>query len=588
MTMDREAPRGLGRALGLAGTTALLALVQLAPPAAAGQQALSISPWRAPELRATSDQLSGLKVNSLGDAVVAWRDGSGTQMAMAVRRAGDSWSAPIAVPVPEGAAASAPVIDEAGNVLFAWATAGGAIQAVSWSAARERFGPPVLVAEGQGVPASIWPSPPTKRQSWPGRSVRLEGPIRVAVRPSGQAEFAPSQTLSERPGLLTGVAVDETGSAVLSWLERPPPPEVRQNLWLAMASVRPAGGSWGPREELPGGPVGFLGVQTLDAGDGNAAVGSSRTSEGFVVPIASLRTPSSGWSPFEEIPGREVASRLRLVGLDLDARGNALALIETGGSEPHGVATSERPAGGGWSGVQRLAGPGRQGASLAVSDTGSAVLSWTETDAGSRVFRARLRPAPATPWTPVEEIARGPQDAFRGGSAVTDEAGRAIAAWAQDGRIFTADRIAGAPAAIRLTTAQLRTNQRIAQAAVRRANSLMARLGGGVSGSDIRAGALDAAHFSGGVNVVGAETGALVAPGPADKLRVPDGDPGAGSIRLDAKQTPDQSAHRSGGDTAGERDPGDAQGRSHGRKHRRRHAHCRPPRARVVDRCDEP
>jgi hypothetical protein len=55
------------------------------------------------------------------------------------------------------------------------------------------------------------------------------------------------------------------------------------------------------------------------------------------------------------------------------------------------------------------------------------------------------------------------------------------------------------PGAVRLTPAQLRINQRVYQAAVRRANALVARLEAGITGAEIRDGSLTAADLAAGV-----------------------------------------------------------------------------------------
>jgi hypothetical protein len=55
------------------------------------------------------------------------------------------------------------------------------------------------------------------------------------------------------------------------------------------------------------------------------------------------------------------------------------------------------------------------------------------------------------------------------------------------------------PASVRLTVDQLRIDQRIFQAAVRRANALVARLEGGLAGDAIKDGSLTAADLTPGV-----------------------------------------------------------------------------------------
>lgn len=84
-----------------------------------------------------------------------------------------------------------------------------------------RFVPPVTLAEAQGsatVRAALAPDG-TAIVAWQARPA--EGVVRVAVRPSGLAAFGSPETLSARPAILNGLAVDERGTAVLSWLEAP-------------------------------------------------------------------------------------------------------------------------------------------------------------------------------------------------------------------------------------------------------------------------------------------------------------------------------------------------------------------------------
>ncbi len=98
---------------------------------------------------------------------------------------------------------------------------------------------------------------------------------------------------------------------------------------------------------------------------------------------------------------------------------------------------------------------------------------------------------------------------------------------------------AGAPnrGAVALSARQLLVNQRIAQAAVRRANALSARLEGGLTGGDIADGAIDQGKLADRLRILG--SGPFVAAPPqsrtvaAPRLPAP---PAAGAIRLTASQ----------------------------------------------------
>jgi hypothetical protein len=88
---------------------------------------------------------------------------------------------------------------------------------------------------------------------------------------------------------------------------------------------------------------------------------------------------------------------------------------------------------------------------------------------------------------------------------------------------------------VRLTADQLRVNQRIGQAAVRRANALAERLNGGLTGGDIRDGAVDGGTLISLLRVTRAA--ASPAPAPSRTVIAPRR-PGAkpGRIRLSATQ----------------------------------------------------
>ncbi len=95
-------------------------------------------------------------------------------------------------------------------------------------------------------------------------------------------------------------------------------------------------------------------------------------------------------------------------------------------------------------------------------------------------------------------------------------------------------RRAGAAASVRLTAAQLLVNQRVAQAAVRRADGLARRLAGGLTGGDIRDGAIDGARLAPGLRVVATRPGPAVAP---SRTRVrPPGRRVPGAVRLTTAQ----------------------------------------------------
>jgi hypothetical protein len=112
----------------------------------------------------------------------------------------------------------------------------------------------------------------------------------------------------------------------------------------------------------------------------------------------------------------------------------------------------------------------------------------------------------------------------------------ALANAADPAPLASAPRAAGGGGGtVRLTAGQLRVNQRIGQAAVRRANALAKRLNGGLTGGDIRDGAVDGGKLLSLLRVTRA--GASPAPAPSRTVIAPrKPGPKPGRIRLTAAQ----------------------------------------------------
>lgn len=77
----------------------------------------------------------------------------------------------------------------------------------------------------------------------------------------------------------------------------------------------------------------------------------------------------------------------------------------------------------------------------------------------------------------------------------------------------------------RLTTAQLRTNQRVYSAAVRRANALMARIDGGLTGGDIRDGSVGRDRLRQDLTITARTPAASTAPASVTPIVAADSDP---------------------------------------------------------------
>jgi hypothetical protein len=91
------------------------------------------------------------------------------------------------------------------------------------------------------------------------------------------------------------------------------------------------------------------------------------------------------------------------------------------------------------------------------------------------------------------------------------------------------------PPVFTVSVGQVRTNQRIAQAAVRRSNAALARITA-VRGDDVRDGSLPASVFGSGVTIAGTPTGAVVPPNPIPPVRVTPPGPATGPIVLSVEQ----------------------------------------------------
>jgi len=100
--------------------------------------------------------------------------------------------------------------------------------------------------------------------------------------------------------------------------------------------------------------------------------------------------------------------------------------------------------------------------------------------------------------------------------------------------VVTTGRGSGNAAGVRLEAKQLLISQRISQAAVRRANALAARLEGGLTGGDLRAGAVTPAKIAVGVAITAASAAPTPAPSRTVVARPPSGPPAR--VELSARQ----------------------------------------------------
>ncbi len=93
---------------------------------------------------------------------------------------------------------------------------------------------------------------------------------------------------------------------------------------------------------------------------------------------------------------------------------------------------------------------------------------------------------------------------------------------------------AGSRSAVELSDRQVRINQRVSAAAVRRANALAARIERGLTGADIADGTISADRLAGGLQVTGRGTPTSQPPEPPPSAPSPTG--GGGTVKLSAEQ----------------------------------------------------
>jgi hypothetical protein len=92
----------------------------------------------------------------------------------------------------------------------------------------------------------------------------------------------------------------------------------------------------------------------------------------------------------------------------------------------------------------------------------------------------------------------------------------------------------GDTSGVRVDAGQLLISQRIAQAAVRRSNALLARLGGGLTGGDLKPGAITAAKLARGVGFTATPTPAT--PPAASRTTLAEAGEGGGQVNLTIAQ----------------------------------------------------
>jgi hypothetical protein len=240
------------------------------------------------------------------------------------------------------------------------------------------------------------------------------------------ATWSPAQTLSaagataERPQ----VAFDPAGNALAVWF-RPDGANDR-----VQAAFRPAGGSFGPAQDLSAAGADAFTPRVAFDPAGNAIVVWSRPSGGSRRIQASFR-PAGG--------NFEAAQNLSPAGGDafepqiaIDASGNALAAWRRFDGADYRVQAAFRPAGGAFGAASTLsaAGGGTEGPRIAFAPAGNALVVWRRFNGAN--FRIQARPRSAAGaygvtqnLSPLVGNAQRPEFAF-------DGSGNALVVWPRD------------------------------------------------------------------------------------------------------------------------------------------------------------
>ena len=512
-------------------------------------QALGVtpSPWRTPEPfspPAGGAEDLDLAVNPDGSAVAAWvqPQSGGTFVVQAgLRPFGGSWAAPQTLSEPSSSQSLDPdvAIDADGNAVVAWSLPSSASQ----SAVQARLRPfaigswqPVQTLSTTGALAvrpevTIGPSGGAVA-AWleqvPGQGL---GQVQTAAREAASGFFSAPAPLG--PSGAFGVTLDADGAGTtLAVVQVGGPPN---STW--QTALRPPGGPFGALEALPS-PSPPIVDAAIGASGRQIAVGPDPGAADPKVMVFSSRTGAGAWSAFAPVSPAGPAVEVSAAQVALDGDGNPTVVWQRAVEKSNGqgnVATTvaaDGPFGGPFGAPVRLS-PADAAAptvGLGVNAQGTAVALWGRTSGSKDGLEGAVRLGPDASWLSPEEILApetGLSASLRPG--VTAD-GIAVASFIRGGRMNASDRAAGQPGEVTLTASQLLTNQRIDQAAIRRAGALEDALAAGMASANLRPGSLLPPDFDASVQTAGGYTGAIVPAGPGVTIPVPpagdrEGDP---------------------------------------------------------------
>jgi len=531
-------------------------------------------------------------VDQDGDAVAAWGVGIPGYWTLGfqtrARPAGGPWGPP--------ATLDAAALPGLGNLELGITPGGTAV--AGWSVRSE--GPEERIRSATRPPNGAWSAPadgPEGRVDHlvvaPDGSAIAMWDLTTAIRGADGA-WSPAETITNGvPGselMLTGLAIDRGGNASAAWSSRtcqavptPGPGFDSCTLVGIQAVTRPAGGAWTPSQLLPGtdGPS-TLNPTVIARPPSGSALTVVPSAEGAKVWTS---PPGGTWTADTATLGA-IFMRGALgnpaADVDIDAGGNLLAVWSfarptgfdpvTGQARPgiYGISAATRAPDGTWSEPQVLAelpgGPPLD-VELAVGALGGAIAAWTDPNDGR--LRAAVR-RPGAAWSAPAILSAANREVFRPRVAV-DADGDGVVTWEHEdeqgsgtygvyaavhdagppppGPAASAPRCGTAPAVpagaggdergarIVLSAGQLRTNQRIGQAAIRRLNAVGAWLDAGIERRDLCGGAIGAPRLASAVATTFAPAALAEPSAPNPRpVTVAAASEEGGSVRLAASQ----------------------------------------------------
>jgi hypothetical protein len=305
--------------------------------------------------------------------------------------------------------------------LLGWLLAPPAIAAPAWlnpvdlSAAGEDAESPQVAVDPASNMVAVW--------------VRSDGAkdiVQAATRPAG-GSWGPAIPLSA-PGQnaeAPRVAVDSSGNAVAVWTR------FNGSRKVVQSAMRPAGGPWGPVDELS--DAGQNAVTPAVAVDpaGNAAAVWSRYNGTNDIVQAAVRAAGGAWEEAEDVSveGRDALEPE----VAIDSAGAAFAVWRRHDGTRYVIQAAIRPLGGDWQEPERLSETGQaaEEPAVTVNPAGDAAAVWVRYDGAKEIAQAAVRPAGGA-WQEPDDLSAAGQNAAEPDVAI-DPAGDTVAVWTRQG-----------------------------------------------------------------------------------------------------------------------------------------------------------